>query len=165
MTSTRTSNHSPQPEHAAAAKQAVVAAAIQQLEAELDLYKQRLGDLKAPLGELGDNPTDRYDGQLSEINDEAELLQAQLSQADADLIRLRQPEFQALYEQVTPGVIVWLDNGLNLIVGINLAPFDMEGTEYRGLTEGAPLYPALQAKRAGDTVDFNGRALVIKAVA
>lgn len=65
--------------------------------------------------------------------------------------------------KVEPGALV-LTNSLNFFIGITANMFDYEGKKYIGLNVEAPIYTALQGKKAGDEVEFNGQVYKIEEV-
>jgi len=57
--------------------------------------------------------------------------------------------------QVEPGALVLTDS-LNFYIGISASLFEYEGRKFIGLNTDAPIYAALEGKKAGDEADFNG---------
>lgn len=56
-------------------------------------------------------------------------------------------------------------HGRFFVVAVPTAKFACDGNEIMGISTQAPIYAELEGKRAGDTVSFNGRDLVIEEVA
>jgi hypothetical protein len=55
-------------------------------------------------------------------------------------------------------------NGRNLFVAVPTQPFTFQGTEILGISCEAPLAKAILGHGAGDSIDFEGRELVIEGV-
>lgn len=64
---------------------------------------------------------------------------------------------------VKPGAIVSV-NGRCMIVAVPKPRFLIDGRNFIGISVDAPIYPALEGKKAGDEFTFNGRKFTIEAV-
>jgi hypothetical protein len=65
---------------------------------------------------------------------------------------------------VTEGALVRL-SGRYFIIAVSTAKFTCEGQEIMGISTMAPIFEAIEGARAGETVDFKGRKLLIEEVA
>ncbi|HVU31616.1 MAG TPA: hypothetical protein VHE36_14560 [Sphingomicrobium sp.] len=54
--------------------------------------------------------------------------------------------------------------GRQFVVAVATDRFSCNGNELMGISTAAPLYAAIEGKRAGDTCEFNGRRIEIEAV-
>lgn len=66
-------------------------------------------------------------------------------------------------DDVGPGAAVRVGNRY-LVVGISTAEFSCQGKQFIGISQAAPIYAALEGKRAGDLCEFRGRKLRIDEV-
>lgn len=66
--------------------------------------------------------------------------------------------------KVEEGAVVKL-GGRFFVIAVSTDKFVCDGHEMMGISTQAPIYAALEGKRAGDSVSFNGKDLVIEAVA
>jgi hypothetical protein len=66
--------------------------------------------------------------------------------------------------KVEEGAVVKL-GGRFFVVAVSTGKFSCDGNEFMGISPQAPIYAAMEGKRAGDMVAFNGRHLVIEEVA
>ena len=65
---------------------------------------------------------------------------------------------------VGEGALVRL-SGRYFIIAVSTGKFICEGLEIMGISTMAPIFEAIEGARAGDTVEFNGRKLLIEEVA
>lgn len=65
---------------------------------------------------------------------------------------------------VAEGALVRM-SGRYFIIAVSTAKFTCEGREIIGISTMAPIFEAMEGARAGDTVEFKGRKLVIEDIA
>lgn len=65
---------------------------------------------------------------------------------------------------VTEGALVRL-SGRYFIIAVSTSKFICEGLEIMGISTMAPIFESIEGARAGETVEFNGRKLLIEEVA
>jgi hypothetical protein len=65
---------------------------------------------------------------------------------------------------VTEGALVRV-SGRCFIIAVSTAKFTCEGQEIMGISTMAPIFEAIEGARAGETVDFKGRRLLIEEIA
>ena len=65
---------------------------------------------------------------------------------------------------VTEGALVRL-SGRYFVIAVSTDKFTCSGQEVMGISTMAPIYGAIKGARAGESVEFNGRTLVIEDVA
>ena len=65
---------------------------------------------------------------------------------------------------VTEGALVRL-SGRYFVIAVSTSKFTCDGQEVMGISTMAPIFEAIEGARAGETVEFNGRKLVIEDVA
>lgn len=65
---------------------------------------------------------------------------------------------------VAEGALVRM-SGRYFIIAVSTAKFTCEGREIIGISTKAPIFEAMEGARAGDTVEFMGRKLVIEDIA
>jgi hypothetical protein len=56
-------------------------------------------------------------------------------------------------------------SGRDFIVAVSTAKFICDGREVMGISTMAPIFESIEGARAGETVEFNGRKLVIENIA
>ena len=64
---------------------------------------------------------------------------------------------------VDEGAVVRIGNR-NLVVSVPTAAFVCDGEEFMGISTRAPIFEAIQGKRAGESFCFNGREMVVELV-
>ena len=62
--------------------------------------------------------------------------------------------------EVAEGAVVKL-GGRHLVIAVSTGEFECAGRRFVGISTAAPIYAAMEGKRAGETCTFNGRDLVI----
>jgi transcription elongation GreA/GreB family factor len=65
---------------------------------------------------------------------------------------------------VTEGALVRL-SGRYFVIAVSTSKFTCDGRDVMGISTSAPIFKAIEGARAGDTVEVNGRKLVIEDVA
>lgn len=65
---------------------------------------------------------------------------------------------------VTEGALVRL-SGRYFIIAVSTGKFTCDGRDVMGISTMAPIFESIEGAKAGDTVEFNGRNLVIEEVA
>lgn len=65
---------------------------------------------------------------------------------------------------VNEGAVVKL-SGRYFVISVSTSKFTCQGREIMGISTMAPIFQAIEGARAGETVQFNGRNLVIEYVA
>ena len=61
-------------------------------------------------------------------------------------------------DEVAPGAAVRIGDRY-LVIGVSTAEFSCQGKQFVGISQAAPIYAALEGKRAGETCEFRGRKL------
>jgi transcription elongation GreA/GreB family factor len=79
------------------------------------------------------------------------------------LEKLREVDFGPK-STVTEGALVRL-SGRYFVIAVSTSKFTCDGQEIIGISTMAPIFAAIKGARAGQTVEFNGRKLVIEDVA
>ncbi len=68
-----------------------------------------------------------------------------------------------IHDEVTIGAVVMTDQR-NFFIGESIPEFQVEGISYTGISPEAPIFKALQGKKAGDQVEFRGVQYTIQEV-
>lgn len=95
--------------------------------------------------------------------DLAEALDHPVHDHAENLEKLRTADF-APRSVVEEGAVVRL-GGRNLVVAVPTVTFVCDGEEFMGISACAPIFEAMQGKRAGESFCFNGRDMVIEFIA
>jgi hypothetical protein len=96
-------------------------------------------------------------------SDLAEALDDTLHDRTDKLDRLRQIDFGPK-STVTEGALVRL-SGRYFAIAVSTGKFTCDGREVMGISTMAPIFETIKGARAGETVEFNGRKLVVEDVA
>ena len=96
-------------------------------------------------------------------SDLSEALDDTLHDHTDKLDKLREVDFGPK-STVTEGALVRL-SGRYFAIAVSTSKFTCDGREVMGISTMAPIFEAIEGARAGETVEFNGRKLVIEDVA
>ncbi|WP_296173089.1 hypothetical protein [uncultured Brevundimonas sp.] len=101
--------------------------------------------------------------QAEVASDLAEALDDTLNDQADKLDRLKVIDFGPK-SIVTEGAVVKLSGRL-FVVAVSTSRFTCHGHEFMGISTQAPIFEAIEGAKAGETVEFNGRTLVVEQVA
>jgi hypothetical protein len=96
-------------------------------------------------------------------SDLSEALDDTLHDHTDKLDKLREVDFGPK-STVTEGALVRL-SGRYFVIAVSTSKFTCDGREVMGISTMAPIFEAIEGARAGETVEFNGRKLLIEDVA
>lgn len=96
-------------------------------------------------------------------SDLSEALDDTLHDHTDKLDKLREIDFGPK-STVTEGALVRL-SGRYFVIAVSTSKFTCDGQEVMGISTMAPIFEAIEGARAGESVEFNGRKLVIEDVA
>jgi hypothetical protein len=96
-------------------------------------------------------------------SDLAEALDDTLHDHTDKLDKLREVDFGPK-STVTEGALVRL-SGRYFIIAVSTGKFTCDGRKVMGISTMAPIFEAIKGARAGETVEFNGRKLLVEDVA
>ena len=96
-------------------------------------------------------------------SDLSEALDDTLHDHTDKLDKLREVDFGPK-STVTEGALVRL-SGRYFVIAVSTSKFTCDGREVIGISTMAPIFETIEGARAGETVEFNGRKLVIEDVA
>lgn len=106
---------------------------------------------------------DDEQAQAEIASDLSEALDDTLHDHTDKLDKLREVDFGPK-STVTEGALVRL-SGRYFVIAVSTNKFTCDGREVMGISTMAPIFEAIKGARAGETVEFNGRKLVIEDVA
>lgn len=108
-------------------------------------------------------PIERDEHAQAEVaSDFAEALDDTLDDYADKLEKLRMIDFGAK-SSVREGAVVKL-SGRYFVIAVSTSKFTCNGREFMGISTMAPIFEAIEGARAGDTVQFNGRDIVVEEV-
>lgn len=100
--------------------------------------------------------------QAEVASDFAEALDDTLHDYADKLEKLRMIDFGPK-SAVDEGAVVKL-SGRHFVIAVSTSTFTCQGRELMGISKMAPIYEAIEGARAGETVQFNGRPIVVEEV-
>ena len=106
---------------------------------------------------------DDEQAQAEIASDLSEALDDTLHDHTDKLDKLREIDFGPK-STVTEGALVRL-SGRYFVIAVSTSKFTCDGREVMGISTMAPIFESIEGARAGETVEFNGRKLVIEDVA
>ena len=106
---------------------------------------------------------DDEQAQAEIASDLSEALDDNLHDHTDKLDKLREVDFGPK-STVAEGALVRL-SGRYFVIAVSTGKFTCDGREVMGISTTAPIFEAIEGARSGDSVEFNGRKLVIEEVA
>ena len=100
--------------------------------------------------------------QAEVASDFAEALDDTLDDYADKLEKLRMIDFGPK-SAVSEGAVVKL-SGRDFVIAVSTSKFTCNGRELMGISTMAPIFEAIEGTRAGETVQFNGRNIVVEEV-
>jgi soluble cytochrome b562 len=104
---------------------------------------------------------DYFESTREEILEYVEHLYHQLDIARKEFDLLNRLRIEKLHDSVSIGSVVETDIK-RFYISVGLEEFEVEGTEFFGLSTRAPIYSAMIGKKKGDTFNFRGEDHEIK---
>ena len=106
---------------------------------------------------------DDEQAQAEIASDLSEALDDNLHDHTDKLDKLKEVDFGPK-STVAEGALVRL-SGRYFVIAVSTGKFTCDGREVMGISTTAPIFEAIEGARSGDSVEFNGRKLVIEEVA
>ena len=100
--------------------------------------------------------------QAEVASDLAEALDDTLHDYADKLEKLRTIDFGPK-SAVEEGAVIKL-SGRHFVIAVSTSQFTCDGREFMGISTMAPIFEAIEGARAGETVQFNGRDLIVEDV-
>lgn len=129
------------------------------LQSARDSYQDYLSTAKVDRTEPVENDEQ---AQAEVASDVAEALDDKLHNYADKLDKLRTIDFGPK-SAVAEGAVVKI-SGRHFVIAVSTSKFTCQGRELMGISTMAPIFEAIEGARAGETVDFNGRALTVETV-
>lgn len=149
-----------EPQEKQQVREALLAWARRQLGTTEDRADQEQDASEIPQDEGHDLDEVWQSEQAADMNT---LLEEHAEDREDALAGIEDLDFSAA-DTVRPGAIVEVD-GQRYVVGVVLDELEVGGHSYAGLSTDAPLYEALQGRKAGDNVSFRDQEQTITLVA
>lgn len=140
-------------------KQRMLELEQRQFEASKDAYLDYVGSARVDRTEPIEN--DEL-AQAAFARDLSEAFDAPLHAHAEKIAQLRRVDFGPK-SSVEEGAIITIA-GRQFVVAVATDRFTCDGHELMGISTAAPLYAAIEGKRAGDSCRFNGREIRIEAI-
>lgn len=127
-------------------------AAIKQLQEAIDDAQKQSNEYGAP--------KDRYDAYRTKMMRQRDMFAQQQAKANVVMNTLLKISLDKVCEKVEFGAVV-VTNKQNLFVSAGIGKIDIEGETYYAISPVVPIYKALEGKKVGDEVVFNGMKIII----
>ncbi len=129
--------------------------AIARLQKEIDDAQKMANDYGAP--------KDRYDSFRTKMMRQRDMFAQQQAKANTVLNTLQQIPLDRKFERVEFGALV-ITNKQKLFISAGIGKIELSGQLFFAISPVVPIYKALEGKRKGDEVFFNGMKIVIEEV-
>lgn len=132
---------------------------LQMLNERADNAKKAMEELQQSANEYG-LPKDRYDSFRAQVLRKRDLFAEQYQKTidEMELIKKINPEKRN--EKVEFGSVV-ITNKQKLFVSVSLGKIELENEAYYAISTKVPIYKAIQNKKAGEKIEFNGNKFEI----
>ena len=140
----------------------VIGACLAQQQHIADVAKQEMDSAQQQSNDYGAN-VDRYDSYRTKMLRSRDMYARQLSNALAGIRHLQDLLRMSPFDTVEHGACVSTDKQ-HFLLSIGAGKFMVGHEVWFAISAQTPIYAALKAKRAGDTIVFNGQSQTIKEV-
>ncbi len=106
---------------------------------------------------------DKYESKDEEMIEDSRQMEPHVDFLSRELVTLDGLNPETIHEEIGQGSVV-VTNALQFLVAVSARKFAVEGKDFVGISLAAPIYAAMQGKKAGDTFTFNGKKYQIKDV-
>lgn len=128
---------------------------LQQLQHEMDETRRLSNEYGAP--------KDRYDPYRTKLMRQHELFSTQYKTTENMMLALEKIQPDKILDTVQFGAVVISDKQ-NIFVSTGMGKFESGGISYFGISSQAPIFKAMENKKAGSSFEVNGRQFEIKDV-
>jgi len=128
---------------------------IIQLQNEIEEAQQQANDYG--------QPKDRYDAFRTKLMRQIELYAKQLDRAKLVINALQKIDPEKKLSKVEFGALV-ITNKQKIFVSAGLGKVDLDDETWFAISPNVPIYNSLKGKKVGDSISFNGMAIVIESI-
>lgn len=126
---------------------------VRQLQQEIEEAQKQANDYG--------QPKDRYDAFRTKLMRQIELYAKQLDKANVVINTLQKIDAKIQLAKVEFGAIV-ITNKQKIFVCAGLGKVDIDGEVYFAISPNVPIFNALNGKKEGDEIIFNGMSILIE---
>lgn len=143
-------------------KKTVIDAFERQIRESLEKISQRELELTSSAQADEEYGADRLGSKQEEFMDEANTNNSLASALEDSLLALNNIENKG-YTAVESGALVETD-ATSFLICTALREVNVDGKSVVGISIQAPIFQAIDGKKAGDSIDFNGTKFIIKKI-
>lgn len=148
----------------AALKKQIFEAALKAQSGIVQDFKTRIDELKASDKDSADVQHDSGEQSMhSEIDERISMLTEQYQMVKDELEKLERIDASLIHDTVHLGSVV-VTNVERFFVSVSIERFKVGEVSYFGVSTLAPIYKAMEGRKAGDAFDLNGNHFEIKEV-
>jgi len=129
--------------------------AIARLQKEIDDAQKMANDYGAP--------KDRYDSFRTKMMRQRDMFAQQQAKANTVLNTLQKIPLDRKFDKVEFGALV-ITNKQKLFISAGIGKIELSGQLFFAISPVVPIYKALEGKRKGDEVFFNGMKFIIEEI-
>lgn len=146
-------------------KNQVLEAAKKRQQEIIDDFKDRINELRSSEGDINDGQYELDQSSQNVVsNEEINILADELNFVVEEMNLLNRMNVgDHLHEEVSP-VSVVKTNKLTFFPSVSVEKFNVDGEEFFGISTKAPIYAAMQHKKAGESFQFNDNEYKIEEV-
>lgn len=143
-------------------KQKILDACILKQQDLIDSFQARYSEVKEDVYGKPSSPSqteDRSSGKMTLLT----TLESELSFARLEMGYLKSINPEIEHDTVSPGSVA-VTNHRTFFIGVSSEAVDVDGQGIFGISRQAPIYAAMEGKKAGDSFDFRDTHYIIEAV-
>ena len=145
-------------------KRALHKACLDNIEARIQTIEQRLADVvDSRNNETKSSVGDKYETGRAMMQMEEEKSKRQLHEATLVQQVLNKIDLDQNYDQAITGSLIFTNNG-RYYLSVGIGKMQFEGQVFYCISINSPIGQQLKGRKVGDTVEFNGRRILIEEV-
>jgi len=145
-----------------ALKEELLKYCIHNQEEAIERLQKEIDDAQKMANEYG-APKDRYDSFRTKMMRQRDMFAQQQAKANTVLNTLQQIPLDRKFDKVEFGALV-ITNKQKLFISAGIGKIELSGQLFFAISPVVPIYKALEGKRKGDEVFFNGMKIVIEEI-
>lgn len=135
---------------------------IESIKANIDNIHRLMEELQEQANDYG-APRDRYDGFRNQMMRQKDQYAKQMLNFNEELVLLEKIDKKKTYDTIEFGAAFMLDKQI-IIVAAPLGKIEVDGLSIFAISAAVPIYKAVDGKRSGEKIKFNGNEQTIQIV-
>ena len=143
-------------------KEELLTYCIKHQEDAIDRLQKEIDDAQKMANDYG-APKDRYDSFRTKMMRQRDMFAQQQAKANTVLNTLQKINLEKEFDTVEFGAVV-ITNKQQLFISAGIGKVELDGHLFYAISPVVPIYKALEEKKAGQEVVFNGMKIIIEKI-